>query len=173
MDITNETLKTIFNRKSVRSFEDKPIPKEIINILFRAGMAAPSAKNRQLWEFFLIDDRKILDDLSAKLPHAKMLVQTPAAIMICGDTEDKYESGFWDQDCSAATQNILLASESLGLGAVWIGVYPREDRVKIVQGIFKLPRNIVPLNIIPIGYPNETPEVINKWNPAKLHHNTY
>jgi len=173
MYTSNETLKTIFNRKSIRSFIDKPIPKEIINVLLRAGMAAPSAKNRQLWEFFLIDDKNILKDLSEKLPHAKMLVQTPAAIMICGDTEDKYESGFWDQDCSAATENILLAAESLSLGAVWIGIYPREDRVKIIQDIFKLPKNIVPLNVVPVGYPNEDPELINKWNPSKLHHNIW
>lgn len=165
----NEVIKTILKRKSVRSFSDKEVSEEIKEIILKAAMAAPSAMNRQIWEFYVIDDKELLKELSEKLPYSKMLARAPFAIMICGDTREKYDSDFWIQDCSASTENILLTVESLGLGAVWNGIYPRIERVKILQKVFDLPKHLLPLNIIPIGYPDREYSPIDKWDDEKIH----
>lgn len=137
-------LKTIFNRKSVRSFTGQEVSNELLEELVRAGMAAPSARNLQPWAFVIVTNRPTLDTLAKRLPYAKMLFEAPAAIAVCGDLSKAGDSpeGYWVQDCSAATQNILLAAEAMGLGAVWTGVYPRPDRVTIVKEVLGLPDNV-------------------------------
>jgi flavin reductase (DIM6/NTAB) family NADH-FMN oxidoreductase RutF/nitroreductase len=167
----NETLEVIHNRKSVRHFTDHPVSKQQIELLLRAGMAAPSAVNRQPWAFYVVTKRETLDALGEQLPYAKMLLQAQAAIVVCGDMEkagNLKEQGYWVQDCSAATQNILLAAESIGLGAVWTAAYPYEDRSKVVTETLNLPEKHVPLNVIPIGYPTGEDIPKDKWKPENI-----
>lgn len=174
--MSNPVLQNILNRKSVRHFSDDKVTKEQIEILLRAAMAAPSAKNVQPWAFVVVTERETLDLLADKLPYAKMLFRANAAIVVCGvphKAGDGTPAGYWVQDCSAATQNILLAAEAIGLGAVWTGVYPRPERVTVVADALNLPEDVIPLNVIPIGVPDgqEKPKdkykaenvIWNKW----------
>lgn len=167
----NETLEVIHNRKSVRHFTDQPVSKEQIHTLLKAGMAAPTAVNRQPWVFYVVRERAVLDTLSQQLPYAKMLTQAQAAIVVCGDMEkagNLKDKGYWVQDCCAATENILLAAESMGLGAVWTASYPYDDRTEVVIKALNLPANHVPLNVIPIGYPTGEDVPKNKWKPENI-----
>ena len=167
----NETLEMIHNRKSVRHFTDQPVSKEQLEILLRAGMAAPSAVNRQPWVFYVVTQREILDSLSEQLPYAKMLTQAQAAIVVCGDMEkagNLKDEGYWVQDCAAATENILLAAESMGLGAVWTAAYPYDDRTKAVIKKLNLPETHIPLNVIPLGYPTGEDEPKDKWKAENI-----
>jgi flavin reductase (DIM6/NTAB) family NADH-FMN oxidoreductase RutF/nitroreductase len=167
----NETLEVIHNRKSVRHFTDQPVSKEQIETLLRAGMAAPTAVNRQPWAFYVVTQRETLDALSEQLPYAKMLAQAPAAIVVCGDMEkagNLKDKGYWVHDCAAATENILLAAESIGLGAVWTASYPYDDRTEVVIKALNLPGNHVPLNVIPIGYPTGEDAPKDKWKPENV-----
>lgn len=166
----NAALDNIFERKSVRSYLDKEVEKEKIDLMLRAGMAAPTGKNIQPWEFVVVTDRARLDSMAAALPYAKMLAKARNAIVVCGDSA---RSSYWYLDCSAAAQNILLAAESLGLGAVWTAAYPYEDRMQAVRKYINLPRNILPLCVIPLGYPaaNEKPK--QKFDEKKIHYNQY
>jgi len=167
----NETLEVIHNRKSVRHFTDQPVSKEQIEILLRAGMAAPTAVNRQPWAFYVVTQRETLDALGEQLPYAKMLHQAQAAIVVCGDMEkagNLKEKGYWVQDCAAATENILLAAESMGLGAVWTASYPYDDRTEVVIRELELPKKYVPLNVIPIGYPTGEDMPKDKWKPENI-----
>lgn len=152
---SEKVMENILNKKSVRKYTKEEVKKEQLEMLVRAGMAAPSARNSQPWLFFVIDDRTILDNLAKQLPNAKMLLSAKAAIVVCGNLQKALEGDgreFWVQDCSAATQNILLAAESMGLGAVWTGAYPRKETVNIIKVELGLPEHIVPLNVIPIGW---------------------
>lgn len=170
----NPVINTILNRKSVRQFSDKPIESEKVYLLLHAGMSAPSARNRQPWKFVVVDEKDLLIALGTELPYAKMLMESPLGIVVCGDIRDKEDETaqtFWVQDCSAAVENILLAAESLGLGAVWTACYPKEERVEIPQRILNLPEGIVPLCVIPIGYPKTKNKPINKWNENNVMYN--
>ena len=165
-----ETIETIFNRKSVRAYQDKVVEQEKIDLLLKAGMAAPSGMDRRPWELVVLNDRAAMDSLAQALPYAKMLAEAPMAIIVCGDPE---KSSYWYIDCSAVSQNILLAAEALGLGAVWTGAYPSEERMAAVAEAVGLPANILPLNVIPVGYPagENTPK--DKYNEAKVHYNKW
>lgn len=167
----NSTLDTIFNRKSVRKYTERPVEKAMLETLARAGMAAPSSKDRRPWEFIIVTDRKLLDAMGEGLPLARMLKDTKQAIVVCGDTV-KSENA-WYLDCSAAAQNILLAAESMGLGAVWTAAYPYPDRIKVVREVLNLPNHLVPLTVIPVGYPqgSEKPKV--KFNKQQIHYNSW
>lgn len=169
--LENQVLKTILNRKSVRKYTDRPVEKEKLETLVRAGMAAPSSRDRRPWEFIIVTDRKTLDTMAEGLPFARMLKETNQAIVVCGDTIKSDNA--WFLDCSAAAQNILLAAESMGLGAVWTAVYPYPDRIRIVREELRLPDHIMPLNVIPVGYPlgKESPK--NKYNPQQIHYDTW
>ncbi|MFO8087100.1 MAG: nitroreductase family protein [Bacteroidales bacterium] len=168
---TNKTLEVIHNRKSVRHFTDQPVSKDQLETLVRAGMAAPTAVNRQPWTFYVVTRRETLDALGEQLPYAKMLLQAQAAIVVCGDMDkagNLKDKGYWVQDCSAATENILLAAESIGLGAVWTASYPYDDRTKAVVKELDLPDKHIPLNVIPIGYPTGEDKPKNKWKPENI-----
>ena len=168
--------KAIFERKSVRNFNDKKITEEQLELLVKAGMAAPSAMNKQPWAFVVVNDRKTLDLLGEKLPYAKMLFQASAAIIVCGDMQkalEDWQQEYWIQDCSAASMNILLAAEGMGLGSVWTGLYPAKGRVAIVKEILNLPDYIMPLNVLPLGYASTEELPKNKYNPANVHWNNW
>lgn len=168
---TNQTLETIFNRKSVRKYTTQPVGKDKLEMLVRAGMAAPSSKDRRPWEFIIVTDRELLDTLGNGLPLARMLKETQQAIVVCGDTVKS--SNAWFLDCSAAAQNILLAAQSMGLGGVWTAAFPYPDRMKIIQETLKLPDNILPLTIIPIGYPEGQEKPKDKFNAKQIHYNKF
>lgn len=139
-------------------------------------MSAPTGVNRQPWEFILVDDPTLLDKLAKALPYAKMAAEAPMAIIVCANRDRFLEgddSTLWQQDLSAASENILLAAHALGLGAVWTCLYPHTDRVQSTRTILNIPDRIIPFNLIPIGYPAMTHAPINKWHPDRIHRNTY
>jgi nitroreductase len=174
--ISNDTLKTIFSRKSVRSYKDEPVAKGKIEMLVRAGMAAPTAVDKRPWEFIVITDKTLLNRLADALPYARMAKQAAAGIVVAGDTKKQWggkDSFYWIMDCSAASENILLAAESMGLGAVWTAIYPEEGRAEAVRKILGLPGHVIPLNLIPIGVPQGAEEPKDKYNPAQIHWNKW
>jgi nitroreductase len=165
--------KVILKRASVRKFTGAAIPKDTLDAIVRAGFAAPSAVDVRPWAFVVVTERATLDALASGLPYAKMLGKAGAAIVVCGvpNKDDNFAKVYWDEDCSAATQNILLAACSLGLGAVWTAVYPEEDRTAHVRRILGLPTDIVPLNVVPIGVPEgEYPKAKDKYDPKAVHY---
>lgn len=165
-------LENIHSRKSVRHFvEGKTISKEDLDVLVRAGMAAPTAVNLQPWHFIVIDKREDLDSLQTGLPYAKMLAQASAAIVVCGDSTIKAGGmAFWEFDCSLASGNILLAAEAMDFGAVFTAVHPSRERIDFVKKHLQLPENIIPLNVIPIGYPTGEDKPKDKYKPEKIHY---
>lgn len=166
----NPVMENILARKSVRQYISRPVEREKTELLLRAGMAAPSASDKRPWEFVVLDDRATLDSLAAKLPYAKMLTKAPMAIVVCGDT---LRSALWEHDCSAATQNILLAAESMGLGAVWTAAYPYPERVEAVRAYTGLPAHVQPLCVIPVGYPEGRQSPKDKYDTTKVHYGRY
>ncbi|HPT11661.1 MAG TPA: nitroreductase family protein [Bacteroidales bacterium] len=169
-------LKNIYTRTSVRSYEGREIEKDKVEQMLRAAMSAPTAMNKQPWAFIVVNDRAVLNSLADSLPHAKMAAEAPVAIVVCGDLSKVLEgeaSTYWIQDASAATENLLLAAHGLGLGAVWTGVYPNQRRVEAVKAILNLPENIIPLNVIPVGYPKGPQAPKDKWNTDNIHYNKW
>lgn len=162
----------IFERKSVRNYTLNPdntpkaISKDTLELIVKAAMAAPSAMNRQPWEFVVFTDREKMDKLAQVLPYAKMLKSASAAIVVCGDSKEV----LWRDDCSAAAQNILLATESVGLGGVWTAVSPDKKRVKAVKETLGIPAQMVPLCLIPVGYPSGKDKPKDKWKSEKVHY---
>ncbi|MCB6973635.1 MULTISPECIES: nitroreductase family protein [Butyricimonas] len=167
---TKAVLENIAARKSVRKYLKKEVEEEKITAMLKAGMAAPSGMDRRPWEFVVVTDRAALDSMAASLPYAKMLAQAPMAIVVCGDST---RSSYWYVDCSAVTQNILLAAEALGLGAVWTAAYPYEDRIGVVRKYTAMPEQFVPLCIIPVGYPDGPQKAKDKYDESKIHRNKF
>jgi nitroreductase len=164
---------SILSRRSIRKYTDEPVPENLVRELLAAAMSAPSAGNQQPWHFIVIRDRGILDQITKYHPHSQMLKQASVAIAVCGDEDLQIHKGYWVQDCSAATENILLAAHTKGLGAVWLGVYPREDRVKALKNILGIPKNVTPLCVISIGYPAERKEPANRYSESRVHYNRW
>lgn len=167
----NQTLETIMNRKSVREYSDKEITQETLTNLLKAGMAAPSSKDRRPWHLVVISDKTILDSLGNQLKTASMLKNANKAIVVCGDTV--LSDNAWFLDCSAAAQNILIAAESMGIGSVWTAAYPYEDRIEIISNTLRLPENIQPLAIIPLGYPAGENKAKDKYDETRIHQNKW
>ncbi len=152
----SDLLEVFYKRRSIRKFTDEPVSREDLVTLLKAGMSGPSASNSKPWEFVVITEREVMDAFRKELQYAKM--NAPAAICVLGSKRMQGNSSgerFWVQDCSAATENILLAATAMGLGAVWIGVHPVKENVDIVSNILKLPEGVTPLNLIYIGHPAE------------------
>ena len=168
-----DAIKTILERRSIRKYTDKPIAEEIVKELLNAGMHAPSARNIQPWHFVVVNERHILDELAVVHPYAKMLKQATLAILVCGDKKLQEMDGYIIQDCSAVTQNILLAVHAHGLGAVWLGMYPREQRMQGVAELLNLPDHILPVSLISIGYPDEQKEAPERYNTDRIHFNGF
>ena len=159
-------ISNIMTRTSIRSFTDEPLTDSQIEILLRAGMAAPSAVNKQPWKFVVVKNKPLLQQIADSLPNTR-LSSAVCAIVVCGDmtkTLDGVARDFWIHDCSAATENILLAAHALELGAVWAGIFPNPDRVDKLRGLIDLPETQIPLCVIAIGHPAENPTPKDKWN---------
>ena len=175
-DGSEAVLNTILKRTSIRSYKNKPVEKEEIEKLLRAGMAAPTAMNKQPWHFVVVTDKGQLQKLSEANPYAAMAAKAPLAIVVCGDMNKAAEGNareFWIQDCSAATENILLATTGMGLGAVWTGTYPSKEHCADVAKVLGLPESLIPLNTIVIGYPDADVSPKDKWNTENISYNTY
>ena len=169
----NDALSVIARRTSVRRYEQKDVPDEAVEELLRAAMAAPTAVNLQPGEFIVVRDKGTLAKLAAANRFGGMIAQAPVAVVVCGDTlqEARGEPNkWWMLDCSAATENLLLAATAQGLGAVWTAVYPHEGRIAAVREILSVPTRYVPLCVVPVGYPADpTAKPKNKWKPEKIH----
>lgn len=166
-----DALEAILTRRSIRRYTGKPVPEEQIRTLLEAAMSAPSAGNEQPWQFILITDRRILDGIPTFHPYADMLREASVAILVCGDVDLERYKGSWVQDCSAATQNLLLAAHARGLGAVWVGIYPKDDRVQRMQKLLDLPAHVIPLALVPIGYPAERIPSVDRFDATRIHSN--
>lgn len=164
-------MNNIFKRTSIRHYLDKPIEKEKVTLLLKAAMQAPSANNQQPWSFIVVDDRELLDKLSTISRGAWMLKDVKQAIVVVMTPTDKSPS-MRVQDCAAATQNILLEATSLDLGACWIGVYSKEDRMENVGNILRI-EGAQPFAIIALGYPKEQKAQTSRFDPDRIHYNTY
>jgi nitroreductase len=168
-----KAIDAILTRRSIRKFSGKTINEATIETLLKAAMSAPSAHNQQPWEFVVITDRKILDSIPSFHPYSKMLLQAPAAIMVCGKTEGLPAEGFWPQDCAAATQNILVAANSLGLGSVWLGIYPHLELVEKSRQVCGIPVEITPFCFVALGYPAEEKGPSKRFDPDRIHMNRW
>lgn len=165
-------LHNILQRKSVRAYTDRAVSHEQLDTLIRAAMAAPTGRDMRPWHFIVLEGRHQLSPLAEQLPYAKMLAEAQAAVVVCGDMSVTDKEGNpshnWTFDCSAATENLLLQAEAMGLGAVWTGVYPYDERIEAVKQALHLPDHLIPLNVIPIGYPKGDPQPKDKYDPAKV-----
>ena len=168
-------LDNILARTSIRSYQDRPVEQDKIEKLLRAGMAAPSAVDKRPWHFIVVTDKQVLNGLAQANPNAGMAARAPLAIVVCGDKTKALTRvpDYWVQDASAATQNILLAAQGMGLGAVWTGTYPVTDRVEKVAAALNLPEHIVPFCTIVIGYPEKYQAPKDKWDEGNISYNTY
>ena len=167
-----KAIEAIMSRRSIRKYIDKKIPEETITKLLKAAMNAPSAHNRQPWHFIAVDDRETLNKVPEYHQYSKMLENASHAIVVLGDNEVQ-TSDFWIHDCSAATENILIAANALGLGAVWLGVHPHETLIEGTKKLFNIPAHVTPLGIISLGYPEETKPPRENYNPERVHKNKW
>jgi len=145
----------------------------MVHALLQAVFASPSAMDARPWQFVVIDDTDLLRRLGAEMPHCEMLLSAPLGVLICADPAQERAPGFWPQDCAAAAQNLLLAAHHLGLGAVWIGLYPMDDRMEAVRRAVAVPPEMVPFALIAVGFPAEQLSPENRFDPRKLHHNRW
>ena len=167
----NPKLDKIFSRRSIRRYQDRPVPDSLLTDLLEAGMAAPSAVARDPWHFIVIRNRATLDKIGAALPNAKMLAEAPAAFIACGDIlkANIQAESYLLQDVSAAVENILIAANMLGLGTCWLGLHPRPDRLAFIRELFDLPENIIPMCGIAVGWPAEQPEARTRFRQERVH----
>ncbi len=164
-----QALDLIYQRRSIRRYTEEPVTRDQVETILQAAMAAPSASNKQPWHFIVVTRQETRERLAEVMPYGKMLPDAKIALCICGNLDKAYldpTMNFWVQDCAAATQNAMLAATGLGLGSVWLGVYPNPERVKSVSSILSLPEKIVPMSIIAIGHPAEQKEPRTQYNPA-------
>ncbi|NQT89164.1 nitroreductase family protein [bacterium] len=165
-----DVLAFIQKRRSIRKYQPgAPVSDEQVDALLRAAMSAPSASNQQAWAFIVVRDRGLLDQAMEVHPHASMLRTAPLAILVCGDLTRAQHSGMWIQDCSAATQNILLAAANMGLGACWCGVHPRPERIEGLRKVFVVPEGAAPFALIAVGVPAEEKPPADNYDVDCIH----
>lgn len=170
------TIGDIMTRTSVRAYSGKEVESEKIDTLLRAAMAAPTAGNKQPWRFVVINDKDILDSISDNFHTMTMAKDASFAVVMCGDTTATFSGearGYWVEDVSAASENLLLAAHAIGLGAVWCGIYPQMARVRQFSEMLHLPENIIPMACICVGYPSGETIPKDKWKPEYIHYNTW
>ncbi len=171
-----ETLRAIFDRRSIRKYSGALIDADKLKILAKAGMAAPSSRDTRHFNFILINDQDLIDQLNEGLPYSKMLGTARHAVVVVSDLSVAHggiETDYWAQDCAAAAQNILLAAHDLGLGACWTGIHPREERVAMVKRILEIPENYRPLCVIAVGVPSGEGKPRDKYDPSHVFWNQW
>ncbi|WP_045215010.1 nitroreductase family protein [Desulfonatronovibrio magnus] len=164
-----DVIQAIMTRRSIRKYQDKPVSDEKVKNVLEAAMMAPSAGNAQPWQFIIVRDKQALTAIKEINPYAGMAENAPLGILVCGDLSLEKFPGYWVQDCSAAVQNMLLASHGLGLGAVWTGIHPIKQREQGFSKLFDLPEHVVPLAYIVIGYPDQSPKSESRFKPERVH----
>ncbi len=168
-----DVIEAVTSRRSIRRYTPAEVSEDSVNRLLQAAMSAPSAGNEQPWHFVVIRQREILNSIPSIHPHSQMLKEAALGIVVCGDTSLEIYKGFWVQDCSAATQNILIAANGLGLGAVWLGFYPLEERVAGLKRLLSLPEQIIPLDIVSIGWPAEEKAPAMRYREERVHYDKW
>src|SRR4030042_508195 len=169
----NPVIEAIITRRSIRHYIRRDVDKSLTDLLLKSAMYAPSARNEQPWHFIVIDQVELFEKIMKVHPYAKMLSEAGAAILVCGDEKLELSKGYWPVDCAAATQNLLLAAYSLGLGAVWLGVYPRRERQGGIREIFRLPANIQPFSLVSVGYPAEEKDIPDRFKEERIRWNLW
>lgn len=162
---------TIYRRRSIRKYSGQLVSDEVLMAVVKAGMNAPSAGNQQPWHFVIIDERPLLEEITGIHPYAQMLHDAPAAILVCGDLDLEKHVGYWVQDCSAAVENMLLEIVDQGMGGVWLGVYPRDDRVRGLRKLIGIPERIVPFALIAVGHPAEKKGLKDEFHEERIRRN--
>jgi nitroreductase len=160
----------VLSRRSIRKYTGDPVPDDDVERLLRAAMAAPSAGNQQPWQFVVLRDRETRRAITGVHPYARMLPDAALAILVCGDPEGGKWPQYWEQDCAAATENLLIEAERLGLGAVWLGVHPLAERVDGIRALLGIPAQVVPFALVPVGRPAETKPPAERYDPARVRH---
>jgi nitroreductase len=164
-----DALEAISGRRSIRKYTAESVSEAAVETLLRAAMSAPSANDDQPWHFVVIRKRALLDQIPAFHQYAKMLAEAPLAILICGDEKAAGHQGYLIQDCSAAVENLLVAAHATGLGAVWLGIYPREPRIQGMRDLLGLPPQILPIALVAIGHPGERKPPSNRFKKDRIH----
>jgi nitroreductase len=164
---------SLVSRRSIRQYENRPVPKELVRKLLEAAMCAPSARHQEPWHFVVIDDRKTLEEISCVHPHAKMAASAPLAVLVCGEPALETAKGYCPVDCGNAALNLLQAAHALGLGGVWVGIYPRVERMAEMRRILSIPEGIIPFAFLPIGYPAESKGRENRYKGERVHNNKW
>lgn len=164
-----ELFEALYTRRSIRKYQDRPVPREAVQRLIGAAMMAPSAGDARPWHFIVLEGFEAVAKLAQALPHAEMAKAAPLAVLICADPSLEKFPGCWMLDCSAAAQNMLLAAHGLGLGAVWVAIWPFEDFVKGARACFGIPDSIQPLAAIVAGYPAESVPSEDRYDPSRVH----
>lgn len=169
--LTSQTFELIFGRRSIRVFRPGVVPEATIRLLLEAAMAAPSAVAKDPWHFIVVRHRDTLSRLAGVLSNGSMLHGAGLAITVCGDLEVAHDRqlSYLLQDCSAAIENLLLASHAAGLGACWLGVHPREERMNHLREIFALPPAVLPVAVLALGWPGEIKEPRHRYQPDHVH----
>jgi nitroreductase len=160
----------VLSRRSIRKYIDRAVDDVTVERLLRAAAAAPSAGNQQPWRFVVIRERATLSRIAEWHPYARMLPSAPVAILVCGDPGDATWAALWTQDCSACVENMLIEAESLGLGAVWLGVHPLPERETALRELLGIPEHVVPFAIVPFGWPGERKPPSDRYDEARIHH---
>ncbi len=168
-----DTIEAIITRRSIRQYKAKKISEDKIKRILQCAMYAPSAMNYQPWHFLVIDKKDTIEELQNTFQHADMLKQATLLILVCGDTELEKNTDYLVQGCSAATENALLSIHAVGLGGVWLSVYPNKEIIDGLKNKFEIPDNIVPISAISIGYPDEVKDAEDRFNPSKIHTNKW
>lgn len=163
-------MEALFRRRSIRKYTHEEVSDDLIKRLLEAGMAAPSAGNQQPWQFVVIKNKDTLANLTETSPYSKMTKDAGVAILVCGDLGNERHPGFWVQDCSAATQNILIEAEELGLGAVWLGIYPIDGRMAFLKKALRIPEKVFPFALIAIGHPAESKPPADRYDESRVHY---
>ncbi|MBN2610219.1 MAG: nitroreductase family protein [Bacteroidales bacterium] len=165
-----DVIKAIHSRRSIRKYTNKQVSEEQVEILLKAAMHAPSAVNKQPWHFIVFSNAKIKEEIIVFHPNAWMLKEAPVGILVCYDENLQHDTGYGEVDCGAATQNILLAAHGIGLGSVWIGIYPRQQRIVAICELFKLPSHIKPFSVVAVGYPDEKQLLPDRFRKERIHY---
>ena len=164
-----DVFEALFTRRSIRSYTQEAVSEEDLECILRAGMSAPSSHNNQPWHFVVVRDAAKRQFISAHHPYAKMAADAQIVIVVCAAPEEMKESGFWQQDCSAAMENMLLAARGLNLGSVWCGMHPYEDRVEPIRSILDIPEHIHLLGMAVIGHPAKPFTEVDRYKKEKIH----
>ncbi len=169
-----DAMQALFSRRSIREYSSEPVSDQMVRELLEAAMSAPSAGNQQPWHFVVINDRRLLDEIPSLHPHSLMCRTAPLAILVCGEPSLEKHAGFWVQDCSAATENLLLAVHAKGLGGVWVGVYPGDERVAGLRKLLNIPEHVIPFALIPFGHPAvQKPPRPDRYNAERVRQNLW